>query len=50
MGRRGGEGEVEKSVEAKRTEFAGNSGDVPDAKERSRKVSIKGQHRAPQKF
>ena len=50
MGRQEEGGEAEKSVEAMRTEFVGKSGDVTDAKERSRKVSIKGQCRAPQKF
>lgn len=47
MGRQVGGGEAGKSVEARRTEFAGKSGDVLDAKERFRKVSIKGQRRPP---
>ena len=52
VGRQVAGGEAEKSVEARRTEFAGKSGDLPDAKESFRKVSIKGQPRAPppQKF
>lgn len=47
MGRQVGGGEAEKSVEARKTEFAGKSGDVLDTKERFRKVSIKGQRRPP---
>lgn len=39
-----------KSATARRTEFAGKNVDVPDARERSRKVSIKGQCRAPRSF
>lgn len=50
MGRQVGGGEAGKSVEARRTEFAGKSGDVLDTKERFRKVSIKGHLRAPHGF